>query len=52
MLSFVTTWLVWLANPVAFRVVPLHWNALYAYLSIVSTAGNFTGSAFQTMPPI
>ena len=46
--NYVTTWLVSLANPVVFLAARMLSNVLYAYLSSVSTAGNFTNNAFHT----
>jgi hypothetical protein len=44
------TWRVWLVNHVAFLVAHLRSNALCAFLSIVSTADNFTNNIIQIIP--
>ena len=47
--NFVIIWLALLANHVVFLGVLMLLNAHYAYLFLLSTAGNFISNAFQTM---
>jgi len=49
MLNSVITWLASLVNHVVFLDVLMPLNVPYAYLSTVSTAGNFTSNVFQIM---
>jgi hypothetical protein len=49
-LNSVITWLAWLATHVVFLGVRMPLNARYAYLFLLSTAGNFISNAFRIMP--